>query len=373
MTSPRRRVCVITEIPPPYRTPVYERLAARDDLDLEVLFCAAEEPDRPWGADASLARVPHRVLAGWAPTLRARRNTFVYEINPGIVSALQRGRYDVVVVGGYSVFAEQAAIVWARLTRTPYVLHSESHLLKVRASGLRKAKDLVLPRIVGTAAAGMAVGSLAAEYLAHYGLPRNRIRIVPNTVDVAGYAERAAAARARADEIRTRRGLPERFLVFAGRLVEAKGLTDLLAALRSLGDAAPTVLVAGDGPLRAELDAAPHVVTLGFQSRDALIELWALADAAVVPSRDEPWGVVVNEALACGCPVVATEAVGAAHDLILDGENGRVVRTGDVASLADALRGPFPQPTGPQPIDRWDYDLAETQFVEAVALAAGRP
>src|SRR5207245_1340375 len=100
--------------------------------------------------------------------------------------------------------------------------------------------------------------------------------------------------------------------------------------------------VAGTGPLADLVEAAPGVRLAGFLQRDELIELLALAELTVVPSRVEPWGVVVNEALACGCPVVVSEAVGAGRDLVEDGVDGRFFPAGDVRALADALTAPRP-------------------------------
>jgi glycosyltransferase involved in cell wall biosynthesis len=319
-----------------------------------------------------LARIPHRFLAGWAPTLRTRKNTFAYEINPEIVGLLRRGRYDALVIGGYAVFTEQAAIAFARLTRTPYLIHSESHHGKSRSVAKRVAKRALLPPVIGGAAAGLAVGSRAAEYLATYGLPRERIRIFPNTIDVPAYAEAARVARAHAGEIRERLALPERFALFVGRLVEAKGVRELLAARRT-GDAVPPLVVAGDGPLRGEVEASPGVTMLGFRQPSELIEIYALAERTVVPSLTEPWGVVVNEALACGSAVVASDAVGAAYDLVRPGREGLIVRAGDVGALAEALRAPVPKLEPPAgPVGRWDYDFAVAQFHEAIEIACSR-
>ena len=214
------------------------------------------------------------------------------------------------------------------------------------------------------------MGSNAATYLASYGLDRSRIRIFPNTVDVHAYAHEADEARSHDAKIRARRGLPERYWLFAGRLVEDKGLLDLVEALRLIGSEAPPLLVAGTGPLAAELSREPAVTCVGFQQQTELIELMALAEQTVIPSRFEPWGVVVNEALAAGSPVVVTDQVGAAADLVIDGENGRVVPANDPAALATALS--LLPPTGGRTVGRimrWDYDFAVDQFVEAVALA----
>jgi glycosyltransferase involved in cell wall biosynthesis len=368
ITAPR--VLVISEIPTPYRVPLFQAIAASGAVELTVLFCAAEEPDRPWVLSDDLTGFKHEVMRGLPLSVRTRRGTFVYEINPGIVRRLAHRDFDVLVVGGYSVFAEQVAVAFARLTGTPYIIHAESHHGKARRHVIQAVKARVLPQVVGHAAAGLATGSAAARYLASYGLEPSRIRIVPNTIDVARYAARADLARNDAARIRAELGLPDRYVLFAGRLVEAKGLTDLVQALDLLGDSAPPVVVAGTGPLEAELRIAPTVRLLGFQPSERLIDLYALAAVTVVPSRSEPWGVVVAEALACSCPVIATDAVGAAEDLIVDGRNGRVLPADSIEALAAALVEQFPTPDPDAGLLRtWTYEFSVTQFLEAVNLA----
>jgi glycosyltransferase involved in cell wall biosynthesis len=370
MSDSPTRILVLSEIPTPYRAPLYGRLAARDDLDLEVLFCSREQPDRPWEIDGALDGVRHSYLPGFGLRFGGRRNTFVYEVNATIVREIRKRRPDALVIGGYAVFAEQAAIAYAQATGTPYLLHSESTNLVERAAWKRAVKRAVVGRVVGGAAAGLAVGSNAATYLASYGLDPSLIRIFPNTVDVHAYARAADDARADGAAIRKRRGLPERYWLFAGRLVEDKGVPDLIEALRILGSDAAPLLVAGTGPLAGEIEHEPGVTLLGFQQQRDLIELMALADLTIVPSRFEPWGVVVNEALAAGSPVIVTDQVGAAADLVVDGENGRIVPTRNPSALAETLRLTPPQGgRGVGRIMQWDYDFAVEQFVEAVAIA----
>jgi glycosyltransferase involved in cell wall biosynthesis len=145
---------------------------------------------------------------------------------------------------------------------------------------------------------------------------------------------------------------------------------DYLQARTLLGPNAPAALFAGDGPLENEVRSATGVRHLGFQQQKELIELFALAETTVVPSVSEPWGVVVNDALAAGCPVIVSDAVGAAEDLVRDGVNGRVYPAGDVGALAAALQ--LPPVTGDASrgrIERWTYDFAVEQFLEAVRIA----
>jgi glycosyltransferase involved in cell wall biosynthesis len=363
------RIVFLSEIPTPYRVPFFERLAARADLDVTVLYCARSEPDRPWQFGERVGDFSHEFLPGTALPIRTRRNTFVYEINPTIVSRLRALQPDLLIIGGYAVFAEQAAILYATAAGLPWLIHSESHLLRRRATGVRTAKNLIVGAALRRAAGGLAVGTAAAQYLAHYGIPPSLIRIVPNTIDVSGYADAARAARADAEDVRAKRSLPDRFHLFVGRLVADKGIEDLIAARASRD--LPPLVVAGEGPLRGVLERETDTIVLGFQDSGRLIELYALAETTVVPSRVEPWGVVVNEALACGSPVVTTDAVGAAIDLIRNSQDGLIVPAGDALALGAALeRRLDPHEPGTGPIGRWTYDLAVEQFTDLVRALA---
>jgi glycosyltransferase involved in cell wall biosynthesis len=369
------RVLLISEIPTPYRMPAFERIAAHPDIDLHVLFCAEEEPDRPWEIESHY-EFSYEVLPGIAPTLRTRRDTFVYELNPSILGVLRKSPHDVLVVSGYSVFAEQVALLWARVTGRPYVLLSESHLGKARSSWKQAVKEAVLPRVLSRAAAGLATGSAAAAYLSYYGIPPGRIRIFPNTIDVAAYRDAANVARERRPEVLAQHGLPDRFILYVGRLVERKGILDLLAAHAALPADVPPLVVVGDGPLRDEIDRYPRARALGFVASRELPQYYGLADLVVVPSHDEPWGVAVNEALAASAPVVVSDAVGAGPDLVQPGRNGLIYEAGDVGALTRALRSALAdldRPASGGRIDHWDYEFATGQFVEAMALAVSRP
>jgi glycosyltransferase involved in cell wall biosynthesis len=371
MGAPMTRVLLISEIPTPYRMPAFERIAAHPEIDLHVLFCARSEPDRPWRLESDYS-FSYEVLAGISPTWRTKRDTFVYEINPSILRLLRDRPHDVLVVSGYSVFAEQAALLWARLTRRPYVLLSESHLGKPRSGWKPLVKRLVLPRLLSHAAAGLATGSAAVNYLAHYGIARDRIRIFPNTIDAAGYREAADKARSRRQDVLAAFDLPERFILYVGRLVERKGILDLVAAHAALPSAAPPLVVVGDGPLAAALVGRQRVRALGFVEPSELPRIYGVAELAVVPSHDEPWGVAVSEALAAGVPVVVSDAVGAAVDLVQSGLNGLTYPATDITALTAALSSGLATlraPISAGLIEQWDYEFATDQFVQAIAIA----
>jgi glycosyltransferase involved in cell wall biosynthesis len=177
-------------------------------------------------------------------------------------------------------------------------------------------------------------------------MPEDRIFTAPNATDSRYFSGAAAELAPRRQALRQAQGLSGFAVLFVGRLVEAyKGVATLVEACALLAErgTACTLLVAGDGPDadsyasladRLGLDSVRFLGTLGHAQ---LCEYYATADVLVLPSRSEPWGFVVNEAMEFGLPIVASDRVGAAADLVRSGENGYVFPAGDASALADAL------------------------------------
>jgi len=189
-------------------------------------------------------------------------------------------------------------------------------------------------------------GKSQSEYLKSYGVPENAIFTAPNAVDTNFFMEAAEAARNNTGVNRQTFRLPNRYFLFVGRLVAQKGIFDLLDAYAMLAPELRTELslvFAGEGIARSELHKRaaaiqPGSIQLtGFLQREELAIFYALAEAFVFPTHSDPWGLVVNEAMACGLPVICSNAAGCAAELIADRQNGRSVRVGDVSELASAL------------------------------------
>jgi glycosyltransferase involved in cell wall biosynthesis len=151
-------------------------------------------------------------------------------------------------------------------------------------------------------------------------------------------------SRVEAVRVRTQLALPPRYFLFVGRLVREKGVLDLLAAYRQLPENLREqigLVFAGDGPLRAELEALARDVYpgmihfAGFVDRDDLARYYGLAECLVLPTYTDPWGLVVNEAMACGLPVICTNVAGCVADLVKN--NGRLVDAGNHAQLCHAM------------------------------------
>jgi glycosyltransferase involved in cell wall biosynthesis len=307
------RVALLTEIPAPYRIPLFNALAQR--VDLTVLYLRERNPERPYGLHADELRFRSRVLPGLDLTVAGRWVV----LNAGVSWAL-RG-LGALVLGGWNQPAFWEAMAWGRLRRVPMVAWVESTGRDRRTGRLEPTKR----RLVRNVSRFVVPGTASREYLHTLGVPDERIDDAPNAVDAHLFTSGT----------RTRGEGPCRLLA-VGRLAPEKGLDTLLAA----ADGLPVeIVLAGTGPAEPELRrlAGPNVRFLGHVDRDGLPALYADADVLVMPSRSDPWGMVLNEAALAGLPLVSTSAAGAAHELIEDGVNGFRVPPDDPEALRAAL------------------------------------
>ncbi len=363
------RVTVVSPEPTPYRAPLLDRIARLPDVDLTAIYAARTVASRQWSIEAEHDAV---YLSGVdMPGARAlfRHD---YPITPGILGALGDAQPDVVVVSGWSTFASQAALAWCRLRRIPYVLLVESHDAGPKAGWRRVVKTTAVPPILRSAASVLVVGSLARESVLALGADPAGVRVFSNTIDVQAWVERADQLAARRSELRAALGLGEEIVVVSvARLAPEKGLDVLLRATAAAG---VRPLVVGSGPERAHLESmAGDAIFTGELPGDRVAEAYAAADIFALVSAHEPWGVVVNEAAASGLPLVLSDRVGAAADLLVDGENGALVPFGDSTTTAEALRLLAVDPAlrerygarSRELVSAWGYEPSVEAFVEA--------
>jgi glycosyltransferase involved in cell wall biosynthesis len=336
-----RRIVIVTEIIAPYRIPVFNALAQHDGIDLHVIFLAENDhTQRRWLVYKDEIRFPYQVLRSWRQ--RVGRHSFL--LNWGAKTALQRAAPDFIVCGGYNYVAAWQSMTWARRNGVPFCLWTESTNKDFR--GGHAWTEFLKTRFLRGSDSFAVAGKSSAEYLRTYGVPEEMIFTAPNAVDTQLFAQQAAEIRRDAETYRQALGLPARFFLFAGRLVREKGIFDLLCSYAAL---APEIrnemglVFVGDGSAqsvllkRAATINPGSIQVLGFAHRERLAAYYALADIFVFPTHTDPWGLVVNEAMACGLPVISSDAAGCVADLVEDGWNGRVVPACDVVQLTSAM------------------------------------
>jgi glycosyltransferase involved in cell wall biosynthesis len=343
------KVTLLTNIPAPCRIPTLNCLARELGSRLRVVFCAPTEPRRCWAFPEREMEFEWRLLchdqrkAGLLAELRSAVKMLLH---------LRRRQPSSVICGGYDSFAAWAAFFWCKLYGRQFVLWVESTARDHRPRGLSGQIRTGLKRLIVSHADGVAAsGTASAKYMKMLGARQELTLIAPLTGDPDAFAHQAAKTNA-TEEKRERR-LPPHLILYSGRLVRAKGVFVLLQAFRSISRALPAagLIVVGHGPDEEKMkefcrkEKIERVFFEGPQPYDRMPYYYALADVLALPTFSDTWGVVVNEAFACGVPAVVSRAAGACDDLIVDGETGFAVEPGDARDLAEKLLSVLRNPT----------------------------
>jgi len=267
------------------------------------------------------------------------------EVEAGLGRLLDRIDPDVIAIAGYADRGMRQAANWARRHGRVAVLLSDSQTRDVPRRWWReRIKREWVSRHFSRA---FVAGASAAAYVELLGIPSHRIWRGYDVVDNAHFAAGAARARQDAPALRGTLGLPDRFLLYVGRFAPEKNLSRLLAAFQRAHQAGAipgwSLVLVGGGPLESSLraQAAPlgdRVHFAGFQQLERLPAYYGLAEALLLPSLSEPWGLVVNEAMAAGLPVIVSSQCGCAMELVFPGVNGAIVDPLDEGDLTSALR-----------------------------------
>lgn len=336
------RVALLTPILAPYRIPAFRALAATPDWDLRVFVNAESEFDRSWKIDATGLDVES------VRTLSLPRGDRTLHLTApwSLARALDRFAPDVVVS---AEFGSRSLGAWLHCRRRsiPLVLWAlPTRARLARADPLRRALG---PFLLKRAAAVIVPGNEACRALREWGIDGARVFVAPNSHDtesfdkVLGALDREPLLR----DLRAGLGARARIALVAGRLFPVKGVLELLAAWNLLPPklrADWTLLFVGDGPLgqrvvqAARTRPSGEIVRLPAVQPAELVEFYAAADLLVFPSLGDVWGLAVNEAMACGLPVVCSTRAGCAEDLIAPGETGWLADPTDLRAFALALR-----------------------------------
>lgn len=373
------RLLVVVSHPIQYHAPLYRRLAESASLDLTVAFLTdfGTRPSRDPGFGRDIAYdVPlvegYRHVFVSTGTSRYPRRTHVPSAS--LLQQIRRRYYDVVLVHGYATAASWIAAGAARLASVPYLMRGETQLDTevTRPLPLRIGKRLALTPLLRGAGACLAIGIRNRAFYRRYGVPDDRIIHAPYSVDNTLFARQGDQGRSeRASRLRSVGLDPDcPTAVFAAKLQAHKRPMDVVEAVRKMRLAVNLVMI-GDGPLGDEVSRQaarlPRVALLGFVNQSEIGKWFGAADIMVLPSEREPWGLVVNEAMAAGCVPVVSAAVGCAPDLV-EPSDGAVVAPADtdaLASVLDRLAGDRDALAGARSRSR---RLADTHSIERTAI-----
>jgi glycosyltransferase involved in cell wall biosynthesis len=264
---------------------------------------------------------------------------------PEIAEIIQRERFDAFIVNGWYLKSFLQAARACRHAGIPVFIRGDSQL-GMSQSLLKQVVKQVTHRLLLRRFDGFFyVGQRNAAYLEHYGARRDRMFFVPHFIDTASFAGRAAEALPRREEIRRSWGASSQSIValFVGKLIEKKRPGDLLRAVATCTGQDTIAVFVGSGELENDLRNAAkrlgvNAVFEGFKNQSELPLHYVSADVLVLPSNgDETWGLVVNEAMACGLPAIVSKAVGCEPDMIEEDRTGFSFPLGDTKALTERL------------------------------------
>ena len=336
------KVALITNIPSPYRIPLFEKIAEHPSVDLCVYFTAVSEKNREWSVELS-DKFNYKVLPGF--TLKYRgKDLFSYHINLSIIQELIRNDYDVVIAGGYSSFATQISFFLCKVRNIPFILWSGSTVNE--PSPLRKLSAPLVKLVVRHCDAFVAYGTRAKEYLVSLGASPEKVFIAYNTVDTDFLKWQRLKHKNKKEELKDKLEIKNKMIVlYVGQLIERKNVKTLIMAYSKLkNELDVALLIVGDGTQKNELknscikNKISDVFFVRFKQKEELPQYYAIADLFVLPSTQEVWGLVINEAMCCGLPVISTKAAGCTEDMIMPGENGFIIDAIDVEQLYSAMK-----------------------------------
>jgi glycosyltransferase involved in cell wall biosynthesis len=329
------RVVYWNNMPTPYMVERFNAAASNRNFDFEAWFSTRVAAHRTWNVDESTWRFRYRYL----PSIGRGEHPLAFP-----APLLGSEAPDLVV----SLYASTAFLFGWRLARlrgarTAFWAEVTFDSWVRRRRWKETLKKIVLPR----ADAILTAGRDGADFVKRYGVPDDRIFIVPHVIDFERYAQASAITPGERQRIRDRLGLHGTTFVYVGRLWRGKGvayLIDAFASLQRTTTAEVSLLLVGDGPdeewlrTRCEEERTDNVAFAGFHQADTLPALFAAGDVFVFPTLGDPFGMVVPEAMACGLPVISTSAAGELHDRVIDCVNGFVVAPADSAALVAPMR-----------------------------------
>jgi glycosyltransferase involved in cell wall biosynthesis len=308
---------------------------------------------------------------------------------PRVQKALYDARPEVIAIPSWGHPEMLAALLWGLRSGTPCVVMTDSNQYDKRRWFVIEA---VKRRIIRLFQAGLVPSKKERSYLEVLGMVRERVFEGYDVVDNEHFRKGAERARAQAAELRASLGLPAAYFLAAARYIEKKNLLRLLAAYaryRELaGPQAWSLVMLGDGPQRPQLERTCSaagfgnaVLLTGFKQYEEMPSYYGLANALVLASISEQWGLVVNEAMACGLPVLVSKRCGCATTLVQDRVNGYTFDPLDIEGLARLMHKLSSGAAdlaalgeaGRQIISHWTPDTFAENLLKASECALAQP
>lgn len=254
-------------------------------------------------------------------------------------------RYQLISLAGWSHPIAIIILFLAWLKKIPLVVDSDTHLSPHTSNFKKTIKRILYPILFKLPDVFLPAGTRQSDYLKHYGVPNNKIVIEKMTVDVKSiqnYIDQLPAHARETIRHTLRLQSTDFVFLFVGRLIEQKGIVELLDAFSTIDRPNAHLLIVGNGPLNNFVKKFTienkRIHFAGWLEKEKLISMYFISDVFVFPTHQDGWGLVINEALAAGLPVIATEETGCIDDLVIPHKTGLIIKSKCADDIKIAMR-----------------------------------
>lgn len=326
--SNKLKVLYLVNIPSPYRVSYFNELGKLCDLTVLFERKSSEEREEAWH-NYNFENFKGVFLQG-----------INYKKNQGISVAFSKyineNNYDHIIVGGYATPTGALLINYLKLKKIPYILNIDGGMIKDKESKLKAA---LKKYFISSASAWLSTGEVGSKYLRYYGADSKKIFSYPFTtlkeIDLINHIPRVEEKK----ELRKKLGLEgNKIILTVGQFIQRKGFDILINACSQIPSDVSIYFVGGS-PTKEYIELRENlglrnIHFLGFKSKDEILSYYKAADIFVLPTREDIWGLVINEAMANGLPVITTDRCVAGLELVKDYDNGFIVPVESVDKLS---------------------------------------
>ncbi len=395
MPERQYRVLAVATHPVQYMTPIFRRMAKHPLLDFHVAYCslrgAEASHDPEFGADIKWD-VPLLDGYSWThvPNRGSGAESFFGLFNPGLWKHIRSGNYDAVLCFiGYVRATFWISCMASKFSKAAFIFGADATSLTPRDGRNWKIpiKKFFWPWLFRLADQVIVPSSDGRDFMCSLGIQRDHVSLTGDCVDNDWWMQQSKQVDRAA--VRASWGVSpdDAVIVFSAKLQQWKRPLDLLRAFAKANLPNAFLLFAGTGPLLPQLESeaaslgvASRVRFLGFVNQTQLPAVYTSSDLLILPSDFEPFGLVVNEAMCCGCAAAASDRAGAARDLVAPVSADFVFRCGDTDALAELMKKATADPARLKELGRaafayvktWSPERNIAAAVEAVELAVSR-
>lgn len=339
------RVLILNNVPAPYFTPLFEKIAAHSQYQITVCYSSDWNEYVGWNEKSIKQSESYRTVI-----LSQRDNGKSFKpINRSTMAVIKLGKLligespDYLICYGYTLKPQMFLLAWAIITRKHFAVIGDANYYTDSVTRMtRLVKRLWLGLLVKRASALITIGTANKLFWESYGAQSEKLFEAKFAVDNDFFTQNVSAQLTEAEKLRSRLGFTSKVIfLFVGRLVKRKNIDLIIRTAVELDDERTAFVIAGSGdelePLKVLANNHPRIVFIGNITPVELPLFYSLADVLIMPASKEPWGLVINEAMASGLAIIAHKTCGAAVDLV-DATNGIKLESFSVNELMEAIK-----------------------------------